>query len=205
MTVRVDFIFDVVCPYAYLAHTQVEQVCEGVELNWHPILLGGLFRVIDAGDGPMPGMPPSKAELNRRDMFRWAEHWEVPLEMPKDHPRRSVLAMRCVIASGEVPRAAKALFGAYWGQGRDVADDSVVRVALDDAGFDGAALVAAASEPDTKQKLRDNTDAAAAAGAFGVPTFVVHASGQGTDGPELIWGQDRLHFVTDAIARAGAA
>ena len=40
MTVRVDFIFDVVCPYAYLAHTQVEQLCEGVELSWQPILLG---------------------------------------------------------------------------------------------------------------------------------------------------------------------
>ena len=146
-------------------------------------------------------MPAAKAALNLKDMHRWAEHWDVPFKMPDDHPRRTVLAMRTVIASGDVPRAAKALFRAYWGEGRDVSDERVVRAALDDAGFDGAALVAAASDMASKQKRRDTTDAAAALGAFGVPAFVVHATG----GSELIWGQDRLDFVKALIERARAA
>ena len=42
---HVDFYFDVVCPYAYLAHTQIESFCHNAELRWKPILLGGLFKL----------------------------------------------------------------------------------------------------------------------------------------------------------------
>jgi 2-hydroxychromene-2-carboxylate isomerase len=203
MSAKVDFYFDVVCPYAYLAHTQVERVCAGAELVWKPILLGGLFRVIGAGDGPMPGMPATKARLNLLDMHRWAARDNVPLNMPNAHPRRTVLAMRAILASGDVPRAAKELFRRYWRDGLDVSNPDVVADALDSAGFDGRAVVDRAEDPEIKRALRDAVDEAAAAGAFGVPTFVVHRPGAD---PELIWGQDRLHFVTAAIeGRLGAA
>jgi len=193
----VAFYFDVVCPYAYLAHTQIEQLCEriGADLQWQPILLGGLFKTIGAGDGPMATITPAKAKLNKLDMHRWAEHWQVPLTMPDTHPNRTVLAMRTIIASDDPPRAAKALFQRYWRDGLDVNDSAVVRDTLDAAGFAGGALVAAASEPAVKQQLRTNTDAAAAAGCFGVPTFIVHRN-QTT---QLVWGQDRLHFVEAAV------
>ena len=129
----VDFYFDVVCPYAYLAHTQVEAVCEraGAKLRWVPILLGGLFREVGAGEGPMSTMAEAKARLNVLDMQRWAEHWSVPLTLPEAHPRRTVLAMRAIIASGDVPRAASALFRRYWRDGLDVADDKLLLEVLD--------------------------------------------------------------------------
>lgn len=196
MSARVDFYFDVVCPYAYLAHTQIERICEGAELRWKPILLGGLFRVIGAGDGPAPTMPAAKARLNLLDMQRWADRWAVALTMPAGHPRRTVLAMRAILASGDVPRAAKELFRRYWRDGLDVADEGVVTDALDAAGFDGAAVVARAQTQETKDALRAAVDEAAEAGAFGVPTFVVHRADRD---PELIWGQDRLGFVRAAI------
>jgi 2-hydroxychromene-2-carboxylate isomerase len=195
--VEVDFYFDVVCPYAYLAHTQVEELCErsGAELNWFPILLGGLFRSIGAGDGPMATQSAQKAKLNALDMFRWAEIWDVPLTLPSGHPNRTVLAMRCVIASDDPPRAAKALFRRYWRDGLDLSEQETVRDTLDAAGFDGAALIEAAGDPAIKAQLRSNTDKAAEIGVFGVPTFVIHAGGE----PALVWGQDRLHFVEAAI------
>lgn len=198
VTPRVDFYFDVVCPYAYLAHTQIADVCQrnGAELRWVPILLGGLFREIGAGDGPMPGMSDAKARLNELDMKRWAEHWDVPLVMPEAHPRRTVLAMRAIIATGDVPRAATAMFRRYWRDGLDVSKKAVVRDTLDAEGFDGAELIVRAEDAATKQALRDNTDEAASVGAFGVPTFVVHR--QGSE-PALIWGQDRLHFIKYAV------
>lgn len=196
MSARVDFYFDVVCPYAYLAHTQIERVAEGADLVYKPILLGGLFRVIGAGDGPMPGMAASKARLNLIDMHRWADRFQVPLRMPNAHPRRTVLAMRAILASGDVPRAAKELFRRYWRDGLDLANEEVVADALDSAGFDGRAVVARAGEPSIKDALRAAVDEAAEAGAFGVPTFVIHREGAT---PALVWGQDRLHFVSAAI------
>src|SRR5262245_57616447 len=199
---HVDFYFDVVCPYAYLAHTQIESICHAAELSWKPILLGGLFRSIGTastglGDGPMPHMPDVKRAMNWLDMHRWAEHWNVPFVMPAAHPRRTVLAMRSILAADDRARAAKALFRAYWCEGSDVSDEAVVARALDAAGFDGNALVERA--PTLKDELRRCTDEAAAAGAFGVPTFVVHREGHD---PELIWGQDRLMFV-EKLLRSG--
>jgi 2-hydroxychromene-2-carboxylate isomerase len=47
-------------------------------------------------------------------------------------------------------------------------------------------------EPAVKAQLAANTAAAEAAGAFGVPTFVV-------DGQVLVWGQDRLELVLRAL------
>ncbi len=198
MRPRVDFYFDVACPYAYLAHTQIEAICarHGADLAWKPILLGGLFRSVRGDDGPMPTMAPERAAMNLRDMHRWAEAWGVPLVMPAGHPRRTVLAMRAILAARDPVAAAKALFRAYWVDGRDVTQPDEVRAALDATGPDGAAAVKKTGEQAIKDELQVRTDEAAAAGAFGVPTFVIHRDGRE---PELHWGQDRLDFVEDAL------
>src|SRR5690606_1017630 len=91
-----DFYYDVVCPYAYLASTQVpalEARC-GVSLTFRPMLLGGVFRAIGSADRPGDRMSPGKARHNFLDMRRWADHFGVALSMPAEHPRRTVLAMR---------------------------------------------------------------------------------------------------------------
>jgi 2-hydroxychromene-2-carboxylate isomerase len=195
----VDFYFDVVCPYAYLASTRVREVAEAsrLTLRWVPILLGGLFREIGAGEGPMATMPASKKILNRLDIERWAEHLEVPLRVPDAHPRRTVLAMRSIVASGDVPRAAGALFRRYWRDGLDIENADVVRDALDAEGLDGASILVAANEAEAKATLRTNTDAAVAVGLFGVPSFIVHHPSRK---PALIWGQDRMHFIGPAAS-----
>jgi 2-hydroxychromene-2-carboxylate isomerase len=192
------FYYDVVCPYAYLAHTQIEALCtkHGAELSWKPILLGGLFRLVGAGDGPMASMAEARARLNLLDMQRWAQHWQQPLVMPEGHPRRSVLALRAILASDDRVRASKALFRSYWVDGRDIADPQVVGGSLAAAGFDGEALVAAASQQSIKDELRARTDEAAETGLFGVPSFVVQRPGAEA---QMFWGQDRLDFVGKAL------
>ena len=196
------FFFDVVCPYAYLAHTQLHALGEktGVRPTWKPILLGGLFRLTGAGDGPMASMSANKARLNLLDMHRWAEHHGVPLNMPASHPRRSVFAMRSIIASNDVERAARALYPAYWRDDQDITRPDVVARVLDEAGLDGATITERANELSVKQTLRANTDDAAVAGAFGVPTFLVRV---GARPPELFYGQDRLLFVETALNTSG--
>lgn len=191
---RVEFFFDVSCPYAYLAHERIEKVCteQGAVLEWKPILLGGLFRAVRGDDGPMATLPASRARMNGLDLHRWAEHLRIPFAMPSSHPQRSVLAMRSILASGDTPRAAKALYRAYWVDGVDVASRSAVARTLDAVGLDGAAITERAEAQAIKDALRDSTNEAVEAGAFGVPTFVVHRPGHA---PEFEFGQDRIAHV----------
>jgi 2-hydroxychromene-2-carboxylate isomerase len=193
---RVELYYDYSCPYAYLASTQIEALCKraSAELVWRPMLLGGVFRAIGAGDGPV--LSPAKARLNFLDMHRWADWWGVPFAMPPLHPNRTVLALRATLAAeDDAPRATHALFRAYWALGRDLSRPEVVRETLDEIGLDGAALVSRAEDPAIKDALRARTDEAVARGVFGAPTMFVTVDGK----TETFWGQDRLHFVEKAL------
>ncbi len=60
-----------------------------------------------------------------------------------------------------------------------------------------AAEILRASETDeVKDRLRRNTDDAVARGMFGAPAFFV--------GPEMFWGNDRLDWVEEAVAKLSA-
>jgi 2-hydroxychromene-2-carboxylate isomerase len=195
---KLTFFFDVVCPYAYLASTRIADLERraGVSADYRPILLGGLLREI--GNEEASVMPAAKARLNRLDMDRWADWYGVPLRMHAKHPRRTVLAMRTLVAAeaaggrAAVVAGTRALYAAYWGRGEDISDPAVVQAALEGAGLDGAALVVAAGEGAIKEDLRRRTDAAKEAGVFGVPTFLVDDA--------LFFGQDRIAFVERALS-----
>ena len=195
MTRAVEVFYDIVCPYAYLGVTQIEAVAErtSAEIVWKPFLLGGVLNAIGNAD-PNGAMSAPKARHNLLDMHRWAEHFDVPLEMPDSHPRRTVLAMRALLAAGDEAclAATKALYESYWVLGEDVADGAVVARALTRAGLDGDACVGRADDPSIKAELRERTDEALSRGVFGAPSFFV--------GGEMFWGQDRLFFVERALS-----
>lgn len=192
MSRTLDFVFDVVCPYAYLASVRVEEVARrvGATLRWRPILLGGLLRSVGAPDDPNEGMSEAKKAQQRVDRARWASLLGVPLRQPAAHPRRTVEAMRLCLAAPDGPvraSVARALFYAYWVDGEDVRERQVLRRI---AGAHGLPADAHA-EPSLREGLRRATADAAEQGAFGVPTFVV--------GDRLWWGQDRLALVERAL------
>jgi 2-hydroxychromene-2-carboxylate isomerase len=66
---------------------------------------------------------------------------------------------------------------------------------LNEAGFDGEALIQAAKSNvnNVKEKLRENYELALKLGLFGAPTFQV-------DDGELIWGNDRVDVVQDLLS-----
>lgn len=189
----VEFFYDITCPFAYLASTQIDIVAAraDAEVIYKPFLLGGLLRDIGQPTALLDAMSPARARMGDLDLNRWAEYWNVPLNWPSQHPKRSVLALRAALVSPDLRRATFALYKAYWVQDLDTANPEVLKKVFDDAGFSGAELLKAAEAPEVKQDLRDRTDEAVARGCFGAPTFFV-------DG-EMYWGQDRLDWVADAL------
>jgi len=188
-----DFWFDYSCPYAYLAGTQVAALAArtGAELRYKPMLLGGVFRAVGTSQRLFAELSPQKARHNALDMQRWADLFGVPLTMPAAHPMRTVEALRATLLAGIDPRVVDGFYRAYWVDGRPPSDEATMRDVLGAAGHDASAILSRLDE--MRDELRRRTDEAIALGIFGAPAFVV-------DG-ELYWGQDRIAFVEEALAR----
>jgi 2-hydroxychromene-2-carboxylate isomerase len=191
--------FDFSCPYAYLASRRAKHL--GAEIDWRPMLLGGVFRGIGAGDGPMTSISPQKQAHNYHDMHRWADLFGEPFRMPAAHPMRTVQALRTLLALPRTwwPAAIEAIFAAYWQRGDDVSRAEVIAQALRGAGVPGDVLATAVGrtdEPAIKDELRQRTDEAISLGIFGAPAWISRSLGE----PLLIWGQDRMPWVEAVLA-----
>jgi 2-hydroxychromene-2-carboxylate isomerase len=189
-----EFFYDFVSPYSYLASTRVEALAArtGATLRWRPFLLGG---VLKATGNRAPIETVAKGRHMWVDLQRWARRLDVPIRRPATFPFSSILALRAALAAApaDLPRLTHAVYRAAWADGRDVADPAVLGAVLSGAGLDGPGLVAAA--PSMKEALAAQTQEAVDRGAFGAPTFLV--------GSELFVGNDRLDFVEEALRAAG--
>jgi len=192
-----EFFYDFVSPYSYLASTRVEaEVAKvGGTVRFRPFLLGGVF---NATGNRAPIEIAAKGRHLATDCTRWARRLGVPFAWPARFPVLTVLPLRAAFAAekaGVLVPFTHAVYRAYWGEGRDVSDPAVVEDAATRAGLDGAALVAEA--PAYKDALKAQTQEAIDRGSFGAPTFFV--------GQEMFIGNDRLDFAIEALADAGKA
>jgi 2-hydroxychromene-2-carboxylate isomerase len=199
-----EYCFDFSCPFAYLASTQVEALAKrtGATLVPRPILLGGVFKSIGVAPNLAETLGPAKTRHNLNDMRRWAALHGVTLKMPAGHPRRTVEALRALLAAcpnGDFMPLAHRFFAAYWVEGVDLSTrDGVARV-LREAGHDVEAVLARAASQEIKDELRKRTDEAVERGVFGVPAMFV-------EGEENVYfGQDRLYYVEAALGGAPRA
>ena len=78
MDKTLDFYFDFVSPYSYLAMTQLPSALseQDVVINYKPVLLGALHQ---AQEMPSPAFIPNKAKWIYRDCHLWAKHYDVAL------------------------------------------------------------------------------------------------------------------------------
>jgi 2-hydroxychromene-2-carboxylate isomerase len=195
MTKTVEFYFDVGSPAAYLAWMQMPRLCAGAraQLDYKPMLLGGIFQ---ATGNQSPMMIPAKGRYMMTDLERFARQAGIPFAHNPFFPINTLTLMRG--ATGlhvrEPARMAPyvdAMYRAIWVDGKNMNDPAVVGGVLQAAGFDPTALLALASDPEVKDRLKAVTQEAVARGVFGAPTFFV-------DG-QMYWGQDRLDFVKQAL------
>ena len=186
---HITFYVDFVSPYAWLAFERLPKVLEGLsyQVSYRPVLLGALLQ--QQGNPGPAGIPPKRDWTYRH--VSWLGHLlGIPLQMPTRHPFNPLPLLRQALAcsvDGSINRfVAGALLRHVWVGGHDP---------LDPARLDALANALAQQikpglepgSPEVKAFLHSNTDAAAAAGVFGVPAFEV-------DG-KIFWGLDGLPML----------
>jgi 2-hydroxychromene-2-carboxylate isomerase len=183
----VTWYFDFVSPYSYLALHRLEELPEGTALAYRPVLFAGLL-----GHWGMKG--PAELAPKRRYTYR-STHWTaqklgIPFRYPAGHPFNPLQHLRLAIAAGTTPEAVRRIFESLWTGGHDPADPGRFAALARGLGVPEERLGA----PEVKDELRRNTEAAAARGVFGVPTFEA-------DG-ELFWGADSIEYLCAFLADA---
>lgn len=176
---KLTWYFDLISPFAHLALPRVLALGE-VELR--PIVFGAVLS--HWGQLGPAEIAPKRVQTYRQTQFA-ADQAGIPFRFPPRHPFRSLDALRLLTALRGDPGAVQAAFAFTWGEGRDPGEDFFeLRKRLPPASDD--ALQAA------KDELRAMTEAAIAAGVFGVPTLAV--------GTELFWGADAMPMAEAFLA-----
>ena len=196
----IDFYFDFSSPYGYLASYRIAQLAARHErgVAWRPFLLGAAFKI--AGTAPLTAVP-LKGDYSIRDFKRSARLHSVPFKMPAQFPINGLQASRAYYwLEGNSPQQAKpfarAIYAAFFVDGRDISNREVVADVGGEMGVDRAKLLAATEAPEVKNRLREVTDdAIQRRQVFGSPFFFV-------DG-EPFWGSDRLDMIDRWLATGG--
>jgi 2-hydroxychromene-2-carboxylate isomerase len=184
-------------PWTYLgwARFRALAAAAGAEAHYRPIKMAPVFAA--SGGLPLAKRPPQRQAYRLMELKRWRERLDVALNLhPQHFPVDEATAAAMVIAlrqqGGDVGRLSQAMLTAVWAQQRDLADRPTLLAIAAEQELDGKALLEAAPSAAVQAEYEANTEAALAAGVFGVPTFAI--------GDELFWGQDRLDFVAAALA-----
>jgi 2-hydroxychromene-2-carboxylate isomerase len=195
----IDFYFEFSSPYGYIASQIVEDFERrvGRPVKWRPMLLGPVFKI--TGQAPLVEIP-MKGEYSKKDFARSARLHKVPYRQPEQFPIGTVAALRAFYWVGDHDPAkarelAKALYKAYFADGKDISAPAKVVEIAKSIGVDGDALAKALEDPAVKDRAKREVEAAISAGVFGSPFFVV-------DG-EAFWGVDRMPMLEDWIKTGG--
>jgi 2-hydroxychromene-2-carboxylate isomerase len=197
MNKQIDYFLFPNSPYAYLGHARLVLIARqhGAAINVKPMDAAKVFPV--SGGLPLAKRAPQRLAYRLVELKRWREYLGVPLNLePKFFPVAGDPSARLIIAAEEVsPAAALDIAGrvlkAVWAEDRNIADEAT-RVAIgNEAGLDGAALVARAQTEEIGARYDRYSQEAIDRQVFGAPTYFYR--------DEWFWGQDRLDFLERAL------
>jgi 2-hydroxychromene-2-carboxylate isomerase len=187
----IEFWFDFASGYAYFAALEIEALAErnGRTVRWRPFTLGAAFKVTGAQG---LSRTPLKREYARHDWQRLAQLKRVPFNLPADHPKVGLPAIRAFYALEQMDtqaagRLAKHMIVGYFTHGLDTDDPHAISGLASTLGHDPDLLLAGIADPEIKAMARRHGEEAIARGVFGSPWIFV-------DG-EPFWGSDRLQMV----------
>jgi len=184
--IEARWYFDVISPFAYLQLQAMRALHARIGVAPVPIVFGAVL----AQHGQLgPAEIAGKREFTYRFVQWQADRAGLPLRFPPAHPFNSLAALRLCLAAGGGWDAVQAIFDHVWRDGRAAGAHDLRELARS-LGIDD--VDAAIARSDVKDALRASTDAAIAAGVFGVPTLAL--------GNELYWGYDATPMIEQRLA-----
>ena len=190
MTKLIEFYFDFVSPYSFLAYKQISKIEKemNIKFNYKPILLGGLhnLRKITA-----PAFIEGKKKYMIDDCKMIAKKFDIKFQFNQNFPINTVSLMRGILTIDEEKKKKylESFFDAYWSSNLDLSNKDIVKKILEKLNIDSKHFFKKINEDEIKNLLKKFTQEAYDKEIFGAPTFIVNN--------KLFWGQDRLDYALD--------
>ena len=184
-----EFYFDFISPYSFLAHKQIREMenKEGLKVIYKPVLLGGLHNLHGI---KAPAFIPAKAKHMVRDCKLIAEKNDIRFKFNAYFPIKTLNLMRGVLVAEEdnvKKYYIDNIFNTIWQDGLNMNDTIVIQKILQNLNINPKTFSLRINSSLIKDLLKKKTNEAHQKGVFGAPTFVVNN--------KIFWGQDRIEFA----------
>ena len=190
MIKSIDFYFDFISPYSYLAYQKIKSLSDfdEIKMTYKPILLGGLHKL---GGITAPAFNEHKLENMKNDCDLVASKNKIPFFWNTKFPINSLNLMRGYLSIDQKFKKDyfDLCFQAYWKDNIDTSKEKNFIDILDKLVTDKEKVLNGMQNIEIKEQLKKLTSLAFEKKIFGAPTFVVNN--------KIFWGQDRLNYALD--------
>ena len=185
---QIDYFFATISPFTYLAGNRLEEIAAktGATIRYMPINAPALFP--RSGGQVLAERHESRKAYRLQELRRWSKRLGQKLDLAPPYfpvnpaPSSYAVITAAQIGGGDLAGLVQAFPRAVWAEGRNIADEDVVRDIVVKHGFDPKAIDRGMFS--AAETYAANLEEAVARGVFGVPFYLV--------GDERFWGQDRL-------------
>ena len=190
MTKKIDFYFDFISPYSFLAHKKIINSYDRDKFNYKAILLGGLHNL---GGITPPAFNERKMKNMKNDCDLIAKKNKIDFMWNDKFPINSLYLMRgyLFINKDKKDKYFDLCFDAYWKNNEDISKDETIKNILSKCEIKPNDFETGIKDQKIKDELKDLTSMAFQNDIFGAPTFVINNN--------LFWGQDRLKYALDEL------
>ena len=190
MTKSIDFYFDFISPYSFLAHKKIINSNNRNKFNYKAILLGGLHNL---GGITAPAFNEKKMKNMKNDCNLIAKKNKINFVWNEKFPINSLYLMRgyLFINNEKKDKYFDLCFDAYWKNNEDISKEETIKNILSKCEIKLNDFETGIKDQKIKDELKHLTDNAFQKDIFGAPTFVINDN--------LFWGQDRLEYALDEL------
>jgi len=191
MNDHIDFYFDIISPYAYIAYKKISKI-KNVNFKLKPILLGGLHNLAGI---TAPAFNKYKMKNMQNDCELVAKKNNINFKWNSKFPINSLSIMRgyLYVESSKKEEYLNSFFEAYWKEDLDLSNEENIKILLKKLKINENDFFNSINNQDIKDKLKQLTQEAFEKEVFGAPTFIINN--------KIFWGQDRLEYALDEIKK----